>query len=81
MLYNTGTQRRGRAPTEVNETPDDKAQMRFTDPELQSMQSTTNANGIASAPFTGGNRGNVHINVTSAAASNSHKVTVVVKRA
>jgi hypothetical protein len=35
----TGTKRRGRAPKEVNETPDDKAQMRFTDPELQIMQS------------------------------------------
>jgi len=34
----TGTKRRGRAPKEVNETPDDKAQMSFTDPELQIMQ-------------------------------------------
>jgi len=34
----TGTKRRGRAPTEVDETPEDKAQMRFTDPELPSMQ-------------------------------------------
>ena len=35
----TGTKRRGRAPQEVDETPDDKAPMRFTDPELQIMQS------------------------------------------
>ena len=34
----TGTKRRGRAPKEVDETPEDKAQMRFTDPELPSMQ-------------------------------------------
>ena len=35
----TGTKRRGRAPKEVDETPEDKAQMGFTDPELQIMQS------------------------------------------
>jgi hypothetical protein len=35
----TGTKRRGRAPKEVDETPGDKAQMSFTDPELQIMQS------------------------------------------
>src|SRR5215813_1646400 len=34
----TGTKRRGRAPKEVDETPDDKAQMSFTDSELQIMQ-------------------------------------------
>ena len=34
----TGTKRRGRAPKEVDETPGDKAQMSFTDPELQIMQ-------------------------------------------
>ena len=34
----TGKKRRGRAPKEVDETPDDKAQMSFTDPELQIMQ-------------------------------------------
>ena len=34
----TGQKRRGRAPTEVDETPDDKAQMSFTDSELQIMQ-------------------------------------------
>jgi hypothetical protein len=33
----TGTKRRGRAPKEVDETPDDPAQMSFTDPELQIM--------------------------------------------
>ena len=33
-----GTKRRGRAPKEVDETPDDKAQMSFTDSELQIMQ-------------------------------------------
>jgi hypothetical protein len=37
----TGTKRRGRAPTEVDATPDDTAPLRFTDPELQSMQTTT----------------------------------------
>jgi hypothetical protein len=35
----TGKTRRGRAPTEVDETPVDKAQMSFTDPELKIMQS------------------------------------------
>jgi len=35
----TGTKRRGRAPKEVDETPDDKAQRSFTAPELQIMQS------------------------------------------
>jgi hypothetical protein len=36
----TGKKRRGRAPKEVDETPDDKAQMSFTDPELKIMQTT-----------------------------------------
>ena len=35
----TDTQRRGRAPQEMAETPDDKAQMSCTDPELPIMQS------------------------------------------
>ena len=34
----TGQTRRGRAPKAVDETPDDKAQMSFTDAELHSMQ-------------------------------------------
>jgi len=34
----TGKKRRGRAPKEVDETPGDKAQMSFTDPELKIMQ-------------------------------------------
>jgi hypothetical protein len=34
----TGTKRRGRAPKAVDETPDDKAQMRCTDPEWKIMQ-------------------------------------------
>lgn len=34
----TGKKRRGRAPQAVDETPDDKAQMSFTDPELGIMQ-------------------------------------------
>jgi transposase len=34
----TGKKRRGRAPKEVDETPVDKAQMSFTDPELGIMQ-------------------------------------------
>jgi transposase len=34
----TGKARRGKAPKEVDETPADKAQMSFTDPELQIMQ-------------------------------------------
>src|SRR6266853_645906 len=34
----TGATRRGRAPEEVDETPDDKAQMSFTDAELHIMQ-------------------------------------------
>ena len=33
-----GTKRRGKAPTPVQETPDDKAQTNFTDPELQIMR-------------------------------------------
>jgi transposase len=34
----TGKTRRGRAPQEVDETPDDKAQLSFTDAELHIMQ-------------------------------------------
>ena len=34
----TGQQRRGTVPTPMEETPDDKAQRRLTDPELQSMR-------------------------------------------
>jgi transposase len=34
----SGKKRRGKAPTEVDETPADKAQMSFTDPELHIMQ-------------------------------------------
>ena len=34
----TGKKRRGRTPKAVDETPEDKAQMRFTDPELGIMQ-------------------------------------------
>jgi len=34
----SGKKRRGKAPKEVDETPADKAQMRFTDPELHIMQ-------------------------------------------
>src|ERR1700758_3416703 len=34
----TGQQRRGKAPKPVEETPDAKAQMSFTDPELHIMQ-------------------------------------------
>lgn len=34
----TGQQRRGRAPKPVDETPDDKAQMSFTDPDLHIMR-------------------------------------------
>src|SRR5215471_10105488 len=34
----TGNKRRGRAPKAVDETPDDKAQMSCTDPELGIMQ-------------------------------------------
>lgn len=34
----TGQTRRGRAPKEVDETPEDKAQMSFTDAELNMMQ-------------------------------------------
>ena len=39
----TGQKRRGRAPKEVDETPDDKAQMSFTDAALHIMQ--TNSKG------------------------------------
>jgi hypothetical protein len=41
----TGQKRRGKAPKEVDETPEDKAQMSFTDPELGIMQ--TNNKGWA----------------------------------
>jgi transposase len=34
----TGTKRRGKAPSPVAETPDDKAQTNFTDPELHIMR-------------------------------------------
>ena len=34
----TGATRRGKAPQPVDETPDDKAQTNFTDPELQIMR-------------------------------------------
>ena len=34
----TGQKRRGKAPKEVDETPEDKAQMSFTDPKLGIMQ-------------------------------------------
>jgi transposase len=34
----TGTPRRGKAPSPVADTPDDKAQMSFTDPELHIMR-------------------------------------------
>jgi len=34
----TGTKRRGKAPQPVQETPDDKAQSNFTDPELHIMR-------------------------------------------
>lgn len=34
----TGQKRRGKAPKDVDETPEDKAQMSFTDPELKIMQ-------------------------------------------
>jgi transposase len=37
----TGQQRRGKAPQPVDETPADKAQTNFTDPELQIMQTNT----------------------------------------
>ena len=37
----TGTTRRGKAPTPVDETPDDNAQTNCTDPELQSMRTNT----------------------------------------
>jgi transposase len=36
-----GTKRRGRPPQAVDETPEDKAQMSFTDPELGIMQTNT----------------------------------------
>jgi transposase len=36
----TGKQRRGKAPQPVEETPDDKAQSNFTDPELHIMRTT-----------------------------------------
>jgi hypothetical protein len=34
----SGKKRRGKAPQEIDETPADKAQMSFTDPELHIMQ-------------------------------------------
>jgi transposase len=37
----TGAKRRGKAPQPVDETPDDKAQSNFTDPELQIMRTNT----------------------------------------
>ena len=53
----SGKKRRGKAPTEVEETPADKAQMRCTDPELHIMQ--TNNKGWDSC-------GNAHASVDGA---------------
>src|SRR5262249_35067334 len=36
----TGQKRRGREPAPIDETPDPKAQMNFTDPELRIMKTT-----------------------------------------
>jgi transposase len=52
-----GTKRRGRPPQAVDETPEDKAQMSFTDPELGIMQ--TNKKGWDSC-------GNAHASVDGA---------------
>ena len=53
----TGQKRRGKAPKEVDETPDDKAQMSFTDSEVHIMQ--TNKKGWDSC-------GNAHVSVDGA---------------
>ena len=45
-----GTPRRGKAPRPVDETPDDKAQTSFTDPELQIMRTNNKAGSIAAMP-------------------------------
>jgi hypothetical protein len=39
--HRTGKTRRGKAPTPVEESPDDKAQSNLTDPELHIMRTTT----------------------------------------
>ena len=46
----------------------------------QSAESVTNADGVSEAQFTAGNRGNVHVKVTSPNARNAHEITVVVRR-
>jgi transposase len=66
----TGKKRRGRAPNEVDETPDDKAQRSFTDPELPIMQ-TNNKGwdycGNAQASVDGAHQSIVACDVTAAA--------------
>ena len=46
----TGQKRRGKAPKEVDATPEDKAQMSFTNPELGSCRPTTKAGTIVAMP-------------------------------
>jgi hypothetical protein len=73
----TGTKRRGRTPKEVDETPDDKAQMSFTDPELGIMQ-TNNKGwdycGNAQASVDGAYQIIVACDVTAAANDKQHAV-------
>jgi hypothetical protein len=73
----TGKKRRGRAPKEVDETPDDKAQMSFTDPELTIMQ-TNNKGwdycGNAQASVDGAHQIIVACEVTAEANDKQHAV-------
>ena len=45
-----GKTRRGKTPKAVDETPDDKAQMSFTDPELHIMQANNKGGAIVGMP-------------------------------
>ena len=73
----TGKTRRGRAPKEGDETPDDKAQMRCTDPELPIMQ-TNNRGwddcGNAQASVDGADQIIVACDVTAEANDKQHAV-------
>jgi hypothetical protein len=73
----TGQKRRGRAPTEVDETPDDKAQISFTDAALHIMQ-TNNKGwdycGNAQASVDGAHQIIVACDVTAEANDKQHAV-------
>ena len=75
----TGKTRRGRAPKEVDETPDAKAQMSFTDPALQLMQTNNKGwdyGGNAQASVDGAHQIIVACDVTAEANDKQHAVSM-----